>query len=128
MVYFGMDQTTERENLNFLKSIRQVIPRHCEHCGFKYTTDNLKILKRTPQTTLLHLQCSSCRNAYMINVVSPSNTVQGSSRVPINIDISQSSELEKFAGHNPVSSEHVLRTHDLMKAISTADDFKKLLS
>lgn len=124
-----IDKLQDEKNFSsFPNNIKQVIPRHCENCGHKYLNDNLKLIKKSDQAMLLHLQCNNCGHAYMINVVSPNTSVQGSSRIPINTDISSAAEIEKFAGRSPVSPDDVLDAHKLIKNLDKAEDLKKLTS
>ena len=123
-----MDNLQDQKNQSFPSNIKQIIPKHCENCGNKYSDENLKVVRKTEQALLLHLQCASCGHAYMINVVSPNMNFQGSSRIPINTDISSAGEIEKFAGRPSINPDDVLDAVRFAKSLDKNSSLKDLLS
>jgi len=111
----------------FIKSIKNAIPKHCSNCGYKYRDKDLTLIQRDDYTAVLHLTCSKCQESYLINVVTPLGTLQGSSRMPLKIDISTAEEARKFVGTSPVSSNDVIDIHELLKDLKNAEDLDKLL-
>ncbi|MBN2016084.1 hypothetical protein JW766_04595 [Candidatus Dojkabacteria bacterium] len=118
--------TSQRQNNEFIKSIRKAVPNHCSNCGHKYTEKDLTLIQKDDYTAVLHLTCGSCKESYLINVVSPLGTLQGSSRMPLKIDISSAKEAKKFIGKTPVSSDDVLNAHEYLREIKLGKDLKEL--
>jgi hypothetical protein len=115
------------KNKRFLKSIRSAIPKHCSNCGYKYQDKDLTIIQKDNYNAVLHLTCSQCNESYLINILSPLGTLQGSSRMPLKIDIRTADEAKRFIGSRPVSSDDVINIHKLLKNIKSAEDLDKKL-
>lgn len=106
-----------------IKNIMEVAPKHCENCGHKYAEGDFKIMKNTNFNTLLHLKCSQCGSTYMLNVMNPVQGMIGASRMPVNLDISDSIEMAKFAGQTPVENDDAIDVYDL----TDVDNFDNFL-
>lgn len=115
------------QHRKFIKSIKNAIPKHCSNCGYQYKEENLSIVQRDDYTAILHLTCGNCKESYLINVVSPLGTLQGSSRVPLKIDIITAEEAKRFIGKSAVSSDDVLNIHESLSEVKTGEDLMKLL-
>ena len=123
MIQWKAMKTTQSEtqSRNLFKSIKDAIPRHCSNCGHKYTDEDLNLIQKDDFNAILHLSCISCKESYLINVVSPSGVLQGSSRVPLKIDITSAKEAKKFFGKKPISSDDILNLHELLKKSSSKE-------
>ncbi|MBU0975920.1 MAG: hypothetical protein ABIE03_00180 [Patescibacteria group bacterium] len=111
----------------FINSIKNAIPRHCSNCGTQYADNDLSLIQRDDYAAMLHLTCQSCKESYLINVVSPLGSLQGSSRVPLKIDILSPEEAKKFIGKSAIKSDDILDLHEILSKIETGEDLKKVL-
>lgn len=116
-----------RQNQGFIKNIKKAIPNNCSNCGYKYSEKDLTVIQKDDFAAVLHLTCPKCKESYLINVVSPLGSLQGSSRMPLKIDISSAKEAKKFIGKKPVSSDDVLNLYDILSKMDSAKDFSKLM-
>lgn len=115
------------EQKNFIKNLLSVAPKHCDNCGAKYSETDFKVIKNGPASTVLHLKCTTCDNAYMLNVLSPMNGMVGAQRTPVNIDLEQGDEIQKFAGKETVDRNEAIDIHNLLKPELDSEEIKKLL-
>lgn len=97
-----------------LKDTRGIIPAHCDVCGTKYGNEDFHMVKAEGTQAVMHIKCPNCSNTYMVNIYSPVNGMIGSTRTQLNLDISDSEELLKFAGGEPVSSDSALEAYSLL--------------
>jgi len=118
---------TQIKNQGFIRSIRKAVPKHCSNCGNKYSHKDLTMIQKDNFTAVFHLTCPKCKESYLINVVSPLGDLQGSSRMPLKIDISSANEAKKFIGKSAVSSDEVLNIHELLEKMKSGKDFHDLL-
>ena len=109
-----------------LKNIMSVAPKHCDNCGNRYYDDDFKVIKSSPVNTVIHLKCRSCNNAYMLNVLNPMNGIVGAQRTPINIDLVDSIEIQKFAGGDAVDRDESLDIQEDLQSHLTQADLKKV--
>ncbi len=112
----------------FIRSIRKAVPKHCSNCGNKYGPKDLTMIQKDNFSAVFHLTCPKCKESYLINVVSPLGNLQGSSRMPLKIDIATANEAKKFIGKSAVSSDEVLNIHELLEKIKSGKEFKELLN
>ncbi|MDD3647429.1 MAG: hypothetical protein PHS44_02920 [Candidatus Dojkabacteria bacterium] len=112
----------------FINSIKNAIPKHCSNCGTQYTDSDLSLIQKDEFAAILHLTCKKCKESYLINVVSPLGSLQGSSRVPLKIDILSSEEAKKFIGKSAIKSDDILDLHEILSKVETGEDLKKILS
>lgn len=117
-----MEPNLNKDNQQAVKSLA---PRHCDLCGNKYTESDFNVMRSTPQQTVIHLHCKSCGNSYMLNVFSPVNGFLGSSRAPINLDLTTAKELTMFAGRKPIAVDEAL---DAYNAIYKSDALTQFIS
>lgn len=115
------------QNQSLLKSIKSAIPKHCSNCGFKYKDRNLTLIQSDDYAAIFHLTCENCQESYLINVVSPLGVLQGSSRIPVKVDITSAKEAKQFIGTRSVSSDDVLNAYGALKRISSAKELSELL-
>jgi len=115
------------QNKDFFNNIQNAIPKHCSNCGNKYTPKDLSLVKKDNISAVFHLNCPKCQESYLINIVSPSGILQGSSRFPIKVDISSSTEAKKFIGKTFISNNDVLDIYDSLKTIKTGKELINLL-
>lgn len=118
----------KKENRKFIENIKNAVPAFCSSCGQKYSDDSLNLIKKDDYSAVLHLSCSKCQESYLINVVSPLGNLQGSSRMPLKVDVTSADEAKKFIGSNPITSDEVLSMHELLKKIGSADELTSRLS
>ncbi len=114
----------EPEKKNFIKNLQHFAPKYCDNCGHPFEEPDFKILKQSSINTLLHLRCSSCGNAYMLNVLSPANGVVGSTRVPINLDLQNGEEIKRFAGSEIVSEDDAIDVYNALSFENLEDELK----
>jgi hypothetical protein len=112
---------------NFIKNFLSVAPKHCDNCGAKYSESDFKIIKNSNSNTVLHLKCSFCNNAYMLNVMSPVNGMVGTQRSAINIDLDGGDELQKFAGQDSIKIDEAIDVHTLLGENTEKKSMMKLL-
>lgn len=112
------------KNQGFIKGIKAAIPKHCSNCGHKYEDKDLTLIQKDTYTAILHLTCSSCKESYLISVLSPLGDLHGSSRIPLKLDITSAQEAKRFIGGAPVSADDVIDVHEFLKEIANADDLK----
>ncbi|MFQ5493006.1 MAG: hypothetical protein ACE5DX_02485 [Candidatus Dojkabacteria bacterium] len=118
----------QNEKQNFIRNLLAVAPKHCDNCGSRYSETDFKIVKSSNVNTVLHLKCHTCNNAYMLNVMNPVNGMVGSQRTPINIDLRNGDEIQKFAGTESVSKNEAIDTYNDLKPGATAGELKNLLA
>ncbi|KXK25705.1 MAG: hypothetical protein TR69_WS6001001508 [candidate division WS6 bacterium OLB20] len=97
---------------NIIRNLLSVAPKHCDNCGSKYSEEDFRIVRSSAVNTVLHLKCTVCNNAYMLNVMNPMNGMVGSQRTPINIDLRGTEEIEQFAGKDAVSQNEAIDTYN----------------
>lgn len=114
------------QNQGFIQGIKKAVPKHCSNCGYKYKEKDLTVIQKDDYAAVLHLTCEKCKESYLINVLSPLGSLQGSSRMPLKIDISSAKEAKKFVGKKPVSSNDVLNIHELLDEVKSADKLSKI--
>ncbi len=121
-----MEQTNT--NKEFIKNLQNFAPKYCDNCGHAFSEPDFKVLKRSNVNTLLHLRCSSCGSAYMLNVLSPAQGVMGSTRVPVNLDLSSGEEIKKFAGTESISENNAIDAYDALSSDNLEEKLRKELS
>lgn len=121
-------QTNSKDQQNFIKNLLAVAPKHCDNCGSRYQENDFRIVKSSAASTVLHLKCHICNNAYMLNVMNPVNGMVGSQRTPVNIDLRSGDEIQKFAGKDPVSRNEAIDAFNKLDSASREDTFKRLFS
>ncbi len=122
-----MQDNTEQQK--FIKNLLAVAPKHCDNCGARYSEADFKVIKSSPVSTVLHLKCKTCANAYMLNVLNPAtNGMVGAQRTPVNIDLENGDEIQKFAGIESVDRDEAI---DILKFINpdlAEEQLKDLIS
>ena len=119
-----MDQNNNIDK-NLLSQIKNVTPKHCDLCGYKYSETDYNIIKQPNQGQIVvHIKCQSCGNAYMLNVFSPSQGLIGSAKSQINLDLSNTHELVKFAGKGVITVNEAL---DAYNSITKEDGLEKFI-
>lgn len=113
---------------NFIKNLLAVAPKHCDNCGAKYSESDFKIVKSSNVSTVLHLKCHTCNNAYMLNVLNPVNGMVNSQRTPVNIDLRNGEEIQKFAGKDSVSPNEAIDLYNKLKTINSSEEARSIFS
>lgn len=111
----------------FIKHFLTIAPKHCDNCGAKYNESDFKIIKSTPGGFVMHLRCQSCNNTYVLNVLNPGNGLVGTQRSPLNLDLVSDSEIQEFAGKDPVSRNDALDTYNYLSGKLHEQDLQKIL-
>ena len=81
-----------------------LIAKFCDKCGTPYTPDNVRIVKDTEFSSIIHFACFSCKSNHIATFFKPMGM---SSRAPINTDLSVD-EISEFTRKGKVSSEEIL--------------------
>lgn len=110
-------------NKDFIKNLQNFAPKHCDNCGHGFSEIDFKVLRKSSVNTLLHLRCSQCGSAYMLNVLNPAQGVMGSTRVPVNLDLTNGVEVKKFAGSDMITEDNAI---DAFGALSDSELEDKL--
>lgn len=116
----------KKTHKSFINAIKKAIPNHCSNCGRKYSEDDLTLIQKDDYAAVLHLTCKKCKEAYLINVVSPMGTLHSSSKMPLKIDLASAKEAKKFIGQDPIDSDDVLNIHEALKDLTSAEIFLKM--
>lgn len=89
----------------------------CNICGVKRSNDNLKIIRKTGESVVLYLNCSSCKTGHFITVGYGNN---GYTLQQYSSDLRET-EIDKL-GHGPITMDDLIDTHlALDKVKNTAD-------
>ena len=118
------------QNINaksITKKIKNALPKHCSNCGHKYSDENLSLISNDEFSIVFHLTCTNCKEAYLINVISPQGVLQGSNRMPFRVDISSPLEAKRFFGGEFVTSKDVVFTHKILKSVNNWEELAKYL-
>lgn len=112
---------------NILKHAKGVVPKHCDNCGTKYSEKDFNLVGDDSQQASIHIHCHNCGNNYMLNVFNPIGGLIGSSRSQLHLDLSDSEELEKFAGSRSVSQDDALDAYNLLAKTEILEVYLKTL-
>ncbi|HEC64164.1 MAG TPA: hypothetical protein ENI23_02590 [bacterium] len=118
----------DKNRQKFIKNLQNFAPKFCDNCGNAFSELDFKVLKQSNINTLLHLRCSSCGNAYMLNVLNPNHGVAGSTRVPVNLDLSHGEEIRKFAGSSAVTDNNALDAYEAFSDENIENKLRKQLN
>lgn len=108
-----------------IKSIRGLAPKHCDVCGQKYSESDFKTVKSQSQQTVIHLTCQNCGNSYMLNIMNPVSGMYASSRASMNLDITDTNELVRFASSNAITEDEALDAYNTLLEGKSLDSFLK---
>lgn len=95
-----------------------LIAKFCDKCGTSYTLDNVRIVKDTEFSSIIHFACFNCKSNHIATFFKPMGM---SSRAPINTDLTVD-EISKFSSLGRVSTEEVL---DLYNEFENYQDKKE---
>ncbi len=115
----------QKEEQQFLNSIKEITPKHCDACGAKYKLSDLKVVKKQSQNASIHIKCSECGNSYLINIFTPMLGVLGSTRSKIDLDITDPREIMLFASNEVISLNEAL---DAFNRLSKGNFFQNLFT
>jgi hypothetical protein len=96
------------------KMYLELIAKFCDKCGTPYSSDNLKVVKDSEFSSIIHFTCANCKSNHIASFFKPMGV---SSRTPVNTDIT-AKEIGKFAEKGKVTSEEIL---DLYNALITEE-------
>jgi len=97
-------------NTDKRKMYIDLIAKYCDKCGTPYTLSNLRVVKDSEFSSIIHFTCANCKSNHIASFFKPMGV---SSRTPVNTDIT-AKEIGKFAEKGKVSSEEIL---DLYNAL-----------
>lgn len=110
-----------------LNQAKGIVPKHCDNCGNKYSQSDFSLMNESSQQTTIHIKCHNCNNSYVLNVYNPVAGLIGSSRSHLNLDISDSEELMKFAGSDAISRDQALDAYSLIAKTTMLELYIKSL-
>ncbi|GAB4157350.1 MAG: hypothetical protein Fur003_1070 [Candidatus Dojkabacteria bacterium] len=92
------------------------VARFCDKCGTSYTINDVRIVKDTNFSSIIHFSCPNCKSNHIATFVKPMGMT---SRVPINSDL-QVDEITQFAQREGISSDEVLDLYNLLESSEKA--------
>ena len=95
----------------------------CNICGAKRTVENIKIVKKTSESVILHLCCSTCQNSHFITF---SYNNAGFTMQQYSSDL-RPSEIHKL-NLGPVSIDDLLDTHIALQNVNNSKDLLMLIT
>lgn len=86
------------------------IMTNCPMCDFKYSKEDINVVNRKDELTLVHLKCQRCKSAVMMMVITESFGITSAS---VMTDIIQD-DLKKISG-DLINGDDVLEVHKFLK-------------
>ena len=119
---YNMDKNINLEENNIINAVLTQWGGFCNICGAKRSLDNIKIVRKTNELVVLHINCSSCKNGHFIsfNYNSAGFTMQQYST-----DL-QESELVKLS-ESPITMDDLLDTHIALENVTNTTELLSLL-
>jgi hypothetical protein len=106
-----------------LKKLEGVVPKHCDRCGHKYHPHDMEVIKTDNNVTAIHVKCHNCKNNYILNMFSPMNGLMGTSKAQVNLDLSNSKEVVKFAGLESIDTDEALDAFNQINKTELLESF-----
>jgi len=97
-------------NTDKRKMYIDLIAKYCDKCGTPYTSSNLRVVKDSEFSSIIHFTCANCKSNHIASFFKPMGV---SSRTPVNTDIT-AKEIGKFAQKGRVSSEEILELYNAL--------------
>lgn len=101
-----------KSGINDKQFFIDTVARFCDKCGTSYTTNDVRIVKDSNFSSIIHFSCPNCKSNHIATFVKPMGMT---SRVPINSDL-QVDEVTEFAQKEGISSDEVLDLYNLLEA------------
>ncbi len=110
------------EENNIINAVLSQWGGFCNICGTKRSLDNIKVVRKTQEMVVLHINCASCKNGHFIsfNYNSAGFTMQQYST-----DLLES-ELTTL-NNTPVNMDDLLDTHIALSKVSTTSDLLSMI-
>lgn len=93
----------------------ETIAKYCDKCGTPYSINDLRIVKNTDFSSIIHFSCSSCKSNHIATFIKPMGM---SSRTPVNTDLSIE-EISLYAKRSRVSADEVLDVYNELEEHDT---------
>lgn len=111
----GHSRTNTNSNTDLRKFFIDVVAKYCDKCGTSYTLSDVRIVRDSDFSSIIHFSCQNCESNHIATFVKPMGMA---SRTPINTDLSIE-EIAKFAKSEKISSQEVLELYDELENISS---------
>lgn len=100
------DSTASKTNSSVDKrqTFINLIAKYCDKCGTPYTIDNVRIVKESEFSSIIHFGCSNCKSNHVATFFKPMGL---SSRSPINTDLTVD-EVGEYARKGKVMADEIL--------------------
>ncbi|MHB8442950.1 MAG: hypothetical protein ACYDAS_01075 [Patescibacteria group bacterium] len=97
------------------------IPLYCDKCGSLHDKDNIEIIDKNENLTIIYMMCENCLSKNIMYVIKPLNVIN---KTVINVDL-ESSEIKKFAGSKSIKTDDILDIYSTIKSkkFGKAKDF-----
>ena len=94
----------------------------CNICGAKRSIDDIKIIRRTSDTIMMHITCNECKNSHFIqfNYNSSAFTMQQYSTDLMPEEISA-------LGESAISTNDIIDTHIALAKVRNSKDLLKII-
>lgn len=115
------NQITNEEFI--IKSVLMQWGAYCNSCGVKRTAENIKIIKKTADSVILHISCASCKAGHFISY---QNNLPGFALQPYSATDLEESELEIFE-NQPVSTDDLIDAYLALEKVKSSQDLLNIL-
>lgn len=94
----------------------------CNICGAKRSVEDIKIIKRTSDSIVMHISCETCKNSHFIhfNYNSSAFTMQQYSTDLLPEEVST-------LGESAISTDDIIDAHIALGKVNTSKDLLKIL-
>ncbi len=124
----GYNQKNSKPKKDVLKldEIIGSIPLYCDKCGSLHNKDNIEIIDKNENLTIIYMMCENCLSKNIMYVIKPLNVIN---KTVINVDL-ESNEIKKFAGSKAITTDDILNIYSIIKSkkINKAKDLIDELS
>ncbi|MEI7603593.1 MAG: hypothetical protein WCJ19_01065 [bacterium] len=118
-----MPKDNQAEDNNIINAVLTQWGNFCNICGAKRSSENIKIIRRTSDIIVLHINCSSCKNGHFITF---SYNSAGFTMQQYASDLRET-ELDKLGGP-VVSMDDLIDFHITLEKVNNSADLMSLLS
>ncbi len=110
-----------------MQQILSIIPNYCDKCGSKHQKADLEVIESENSNLVCKLNCTTCKNVYMIHVTSTPDGVISAKGAKFKLDISDQ-EMKKFSGSDQIAKDEILDVFIALKEVQTLEDFDTLFT
>jgi len=111
------------EDNNIIQAVLTQWGNFCNICGTKRSPENIKVIRRTDEIVVLHINCSSCKNSHFITF---SYNSAGFTMQQYASDL-RDDELGKL-GNQPINMDDLIDVHMILEKVYTSDELLAILS